>query len=148
MVKSCSAPDARVQCGSALPLKGKRSPDSHGVAGAAPLPESIRLPYLPSPEGPVGMGTTEIHCRSIVEHLFRQGRLDMYHSELDCATVGGAVPGSGPLKLPVPPEFRADAFAQSRELGVFDIGGPGSIPPAVPAAAIDLSGFEGVVLSQ
>ena len=100
---------------------------SSAIARAAQLPESIRLPYLPSPEGLVGMNTAQIRASFLLERLFKPDRVVLYHSELDRATVGGAVPGSGPLDLPAPAEFRSEFFAQRRELGVFNIGGPGGV---------------------
>lgn len=101
-------------------MKEKPSPDPHRTAGAIPPAESIRSPYLPSPEGLVGMSTAEIRSRFLPENLFKPDRVVIYHSELDRATVGGAVPGSGPLGLLAPPDFRADAFVQRREIGVFN----------------------------
>jgi len=106
-------------------VKGK--PEPRPVAGAALLAGSIRLPYLPNPEGLVEMDTAGIRACFLIENLFKSDRVVLYHSDLDRATVGGAVPGSGPLELLAPPEFRADAFAQRRELGVFNIGGTGIV---------------------
>jgi 4-deoxy-L-threo-5-hexosulose-uronate ketol-isomerase len=125
MVKPFSLPAGQLQDSPALPLNETSPLDPHRVAEPAHLPESIRLPYLPSPEGLAGMSTAEIRKRFLLGDLFESDRVVMYHSELDRATVGGIVPGSGPLELLAPPEFSSDSFAQRRELGVFNIGGPG-----------------------
>jgi 4-deoxy-L-threo-5-hexosulose-uronate ketol-isomerase len=71
------------------------------------------------------MSTAEIRRRFLLENLFESDRVVMYHSELDRATVGGIVPCSGSLELCAPPEFSSHFFAERRELGVFNIGGPG-----------------------
>jgi 4-deoxy-L-threo-5-hexosulose-uronate ketol-isomerase len=73
------------------------------------------------------MATAEIRRSFLIEDLFAPERIMIYHSEVDRAAVGGAVPGSAPLDLLAPPEFRSDAFAQRRELGVFNIGDPGAV---------------------
>lgn len=62
-------------------------------------PKSIRLPYLPAPEGLAVMSTAEIRRHFLLENLFESDRVVLYHSELDRATVGGIVPGSRPLEL-------------------------------------------------
>jgi len=125
MVESPSPPGGQLRHNLGLPLNEISSLDSHQVADPTHLTKSIRLPYLPSPEGLAGMSTAEIRRRFLLENLFESDRVVMYHSELDRATVGSIVPGSGPLELLAPPEFSSDFFAQRRELGVFNIGGPG-----------------------
>ncbi len=72
------------------------------------------------------MNTAEIRRRFLLENLFEKDRIAMYCTELDRATVGGIVPGTGPLELLAPLEFSSDFFAQRREFGVFNIGGPGT----------------------
>lgn len=89
------------------------------------FPESIRLPYLPSPEGLARMGTAEIRRRFLLENLFEKNRVVLYQSELDRAILGGIVPSSESLELLAPSQSCAESFAQRRELGVFNIGGPG-----------------------
>lgn len=125
MVKPFSVPVDRLRDSLAAPRDETSPLDPHRVAEPMHFPESIRLPYLPSPEGLAGMSTAEIRRRFLLEDLFESDRVIMYHSELDRATVGGIVPGSIPLELLAPPEFSSDSFAQRRELGVFNIGGPG-----------------------
>jgi 4-deoxy-L-threo-5-hexosulose-uronate ketol-isomerase len=125
MVKPLSMPIGQLQDSPTLPVKETSTLDTHRAAETVHLSESIRLPYLPSPEGLAGMSTAEIRSRFLLENLFESDRVVMYHSEIDRATVGGIVPGSGPLELLAPPEFWSDSFAQRRELGVFNIGGPG-----------------------
>jgi 4-deoxy-L-threo-5-hexosulose-uronate ketol-isomerase len=110
-----------------VPAQPDSSREPIGIA-AAPNPlTSMSLPYPPNPEGLARMGTAEIRKCFLLERLFAQDRIVLCHSEIDRATVGGAVPGSAPLELLAPSEFRSDYFAQRRELGVFNIGGPGVV---------------------
>jgi 4-deoxy-L-threo-5-hexosulose-uronate ketol-isomerase len=63
----------------------------------------------------------------VVERLFQSGRVLLHHWETDRTIIGGAVPGTRPLVLPVPSELRARHFNERRELGVINLGGPGRI---------------------
>jgi len=101
--------------------------DPLGSAGVLSSTVNINLPHAPNPEGLAIMGTAAIRNCFLLGDLFERDRIVLCHSEIDRATVGGAVPGSGPLALQAPSEFRADYFAQRRELGVFNIGGPGVV---------------------
>ena len=47
--------------------------------------------------------------------------------DLDRVALGGVVPTSAPIALPNPPELAAEFFLERRELGVVNIGGPGTI---------------------
>jgi len=90
-------------------------------------PISMSLPSPPNPSGLARMGTARIRNCFLLDHLFEPHRLILRHSEIDRATAGGAVPGSGPLELLAPSEFGSEYFTQRRELGVFNIGGPGVV---------------------
>ncbi len=127
MLKSSVVPDARAVGSPDAPSKeGSRADLSH----AARMPSSminVNLPHAPNPEGLACMGTASIRRCFLLEKIFVQDRIALHHSEIDRATVGGVVPGSGPLELQAPSEYRADFFTQRRELGVFNIGGPGVV---------------------
>jgi hypothetical protein len=60
MVKPLYLPVGQLQDGPAIPLDETWPLDPHRVAEPVHFPESIRLPYLPSPEGLAGMSTAEI----------------------------------------------------------------------------------------
>jgi len=88
---------------------------------------TMRLPYSPDPAGLARMSTAEVRGRFLLENLFELGRIALVHSDVDRASIGGAVPGPAPLVLEAPPEFGSEYFAERRELGVFNIGGPGIV---------------------
>ena len=109
--------------------------EASGPAGAATPPVAekkartvtAQLPPLPDPSGLARMSASEVRSRFLLQDLFEPGRIRITHTDLDRASVGGAVPASGPLALLPPAEFASDCFAERRELGLFNIGGPGAV---------------------
>jgi 4-deoxy-L-threo-5-hexosulose-uronate ketol-isomerase len=73
------------------------------------------------------MTTAELRETFLLESLFRAGELTLAYVDLDRAVIGGAVPTSAPLTLETQPELRAEFFCERRELGVFNVGGAGSV---------------------
>jgi len=73
------------------------------------------------------MTTREVRESLLVETLFRPGAVDMVYADADRAIVGSAVPGGAPLALEAADALRADFFCQRRELGVLNIGQPGTV---------------------
>jgi len=74
-----------------------------------------------------GMTTEEIRESFLVDTLFREDRISMVYSNADRAIVGSAVPATRTLSLESAPELRAETFCARRELGVLNIGGPGTV---------------------
>lgn len=73
------------------------------------------------------MTTAEIRASFLVGGLFTEDRISMVYCDVDRAIVGSAVPTSGALGLEAAPELRSTAFCERRELGVFNIGGGGTV---------------------
>jgi 4-deoxy-L-threo-5-hexosulose-uronate ketol-isomerase len=73
------------------------------------------------------MTTEEIRENFLIESLFKPDSIEMVYSEADRAIVGSAVPVNQTLALTSADELRADYFCQRRELGVLNIGRPGTI---------------------
>lgn len=73
------------------------------------------------------MSTDEIRESFLVDTLFREDGISMVYSDVDRAIVGSAVPATGTLTLESAPELRAETFCERRELGVLNIGGPGTV---------------------
>jgi 4-deoxy-L-threo-5-hexosulose-uronate ketol-isomerase len=74
-----------------------------------------------------GMTTEELRGAFLVEDLFAPGEVRLAHWEPERTIIGGAVPGSGPLRLEAPEEIKAGFFNERRELGVVNLGGPGTV---------------------
>lgn len=71
--------------------------------------------------------TSELREAFLLEDLFQVDYVKLVYSEIDRAVVGGIVPVKENLLLPTSKELAADYFAQRREIGVLNVGGPGQI---------------------
>jgi 4-deoxy-L-threo-5-hexosulose-uronate ketol-isomerase len=83
--------------------------------------------YSPNHVGYQRMGTGELRDTFLVETLFTPGKLELLYSDADRAVIGSAVPLQSPVALTADAELRAAYFCERRELGVLNIGGPGSV---------------------
>ena len=59
--------------------------------------------------------------------LFETGALNLLYCEVERAIMGAAVPTDQPLQLEAGKELAADYFCQRREIGVLNIGQPGTV---------------------
>ncbi len=73
------------------------------------------------------MTTDELREGHLIGGLFKPGEVVLSYTDVDRAIVGSAVPKREPLVLPVHKELASDFFAQRRELGLINIGGPGKV---------------------
>jgi 4-deoxy-L-threo-5-hexosulose-uronate ketol-isomerase len=73
------------------------------------------------------MNTEELRETFLLEDLFQPGEVEFAYVDLDRTVIGSAVPLAAPLKLETEPELRAEYFLERRELGVFNVGGSGSV---------------------
>lgn len=73
------------------------------------------------------LDTAGIRANFLVENLFDPGRIAMTYSHLDRTILGGAVPLATALMLETNKSVGADPFLARREMGIFNIGGPGRI---------------------
>jgi 4-deoxy-L-threo-5-hexosulose-uronate ketol-isomerase len=83
--------------------------------------------YLADPVRFERMSGAEIRESFLVESLFAEDRISLVYCDADRAVVGSAVPAGGRLSLQAVPELRADTFCARRELGVLNVGGPGTV---------------------
>ena len=82
------------------------------------LPDSIRARSLT---------TQELREAFLVQGLFKPDTLTLRHIDLDRVVLGGAVPCCDTLTLAAPESLAAGYFLERRELGVLNIGAPGSV---------------------
>lgn len=82
------------------------------------LPDSIRARSL---------STQQLRDGFLVEGLFKSDAVTLRHLDLDRVVLGGAVPRRGTLTLESPTSLAAEYFLERRELGVLNIGAPGSV---------------------
>ena len=83
------------------------------------------------------MTTEELRSTFLVDAHFQPGAITLSYIDLDRTVLGGAVPTTAPLKLETYPELRSDSFCERRELGVLNVGGPGTI--TVDGKSFDLN---------
>src|SRR5258708_30601475 len=73
------------------------------------------------------MNTEELRETFLLEGMLEPGEIEFAYVDLDRTVIGSAVPVSEELQLETEPELRAEYFLERRELGVFNVGGPGSV---------------------
>ena len=73
------------------------------------------------------MNTEELRESFLIENLFKPGELKLVYSDVERIIVGSAVPVNSPLELSSGKDVATEYFAQSREIGVINIGGDGKI---------------------
>jgi 4-deoxy-L-threo-5-hexosulose-uronate ketol-isomerase len=87
----------------------------------------MEVRYAPDPKHFERMNTAEVRQSFLVDDLFVPGELKLVYSDIDRLVIGSVVPTTTALSLEAGPELAADYFAQRREIGVFNIGGPGTV---------------------
>ena len=73
------------------------------------------------------MTTAELRETFLMEAAFVPGAITLAYVDLDRAVMGGAVPTEKALVLETYPELRSEYFCERRELGVFNVGGKGTV---------------------
>jgi 4-deoxy-L-threo-5-hexosulose-uronate ketol-isomerase len=69
----------------------------------------------------------ELRAAFLVEDLFAPDEVRLVHWEAERTILGSVVPRRSPLALEAPAEIAAPFFAARRELGVVNLGGPGTV---------------------
>ncbi|MBL3570078.1 5-dehydro-4-deoxy-D-glucuronate isomerase [Rhodovulum sulfidophilum] len=73
------------------------------------------------------MDTAALRRHFLAEGLFQDGRLRLVYTHYDRFVLGGAVPAGGRLTLDHVPETGTPGFLDRRELGIVNLGGPGTV---------------------
>ncbi len=82
---------------------------------------------MADPQRYLRMTTQELRDTFLLSGLNQPGAVNLFYLDLDRAVVGMAVPVTGPIALPAPPELRAEYFTERRELGALNVGGAGVV---------------------
>ncbi len=71
--------------------------------------------------------TQQIRDKFLLDGLVSPGKLECTYTHYDRMIIGAAYPSGQSLELATFPELRSDYFLERREIGIINIGGPGSI---------------------
>jgi len=69
----------------------------------------------------------ELRAAFLVEDLFAPDEVRLVHWEAERTILGSVVPRRGPLSLDAPADLSVPFFAARREVGVVNLGGPGTV---------------------
>jgi 4-deoxy-L-threo-5-hexosulose-uronate ketol-isomerase len=95
----------------------------------------MKLLQMADPIRYARMTSAELRETFLLEGMFTPERIDLAYVDLDRTVIGSAVPTTAALTLETQPELRADYFLERRELGVLNVGGPGTV-------SVDRASFE------
>ncbi|HKO18949.1 MAG TPA: 5-dehydro-4-deoxy-D-glucuronate isomerase [Acidobacteriaceae bacterium] len=96
----------------------------------------MKLLQMADPMRYARMTTEELRSTFLLAGMFQPGQIELAYVDLDRTVIGSAVPTSGALALETQPELRAEYFLERREIGVFNVGGAGTV--TVDGAAYEL----------
>ena len=87
----------------------------------------MKLLQMADPVRYARMTTEELRLTFLLDGMFKPGKIELAYVDLDRTVVGSAVPTSSALTLETQPELRAEYFLERREIGVFNVGGAGTV---------------------
>jgi 4-deoxy-L-threo-5-hexosulose-uronate ketol-isomerase len=87
----------------------------------------MKLLQMADPVRYTRMTTEELRSTFLLEGMFTPGKIELAYVDLDRAVIGSAVPTGSTLTLETQPELRAEYFLERREIGVFNVGGAGTV---------------------
>lgn len=88
---------------------------------------NYEIRYAAHPEDAKNYDTKRIRRDFLIEKIFAADEVNMVYSMYDRMIVGGAMPVSEQLKLEAIDPLKAPYFTTRREIGLFNVGGKGSV---------------------
>jgi 4-deoxy-L-threo-5-hexosulose-uronate ketol-isomerase len=88
---------------------------------------TVQTRHAVHPDHARRMGTDELRRHFLAEGLFATGEIRLIYTHYDRFVMGGAAPGGGELVLAEVSETRTPLFLDRREMGIVNIGGPGTV---------------------
>jgi 4-deoxy-L-threo-5-hexosulose-uronate ketol-isomerase len=88
---------------------------------------NYEIRYAAHPEDAKSYDTQRIRRDFLIEKVFAADEVNMVYSMYDRMVVGGAMPVKECLKLEAIDPLKADHFTTRREIGMFNVGGAGSV---------------------
>lgn len=88
---------------------------------------NYELRYAAHPEDAKAYDTKRLRRDFLIEKVFSADEVKMVYSMYDRMVVGGAMPVNESLKLEAIDPLKQPVFLMSRELGIYNVGGKGSV---------------------
>jgi len=96
----------------------------------------MKLLQMADPVRYARMTSEELRETFLLEGMFNPGKIEYAYVDLDRTVIGSAVPTGSALTLETQPELRAEFFLERRELGILNVGAPGTV--TVDGASFEL----------
>jgi len=87
----------------------------------------MKIHYFPSPTATNTLSTAELRDAFLLSGLFQPGEINAHYTDLDRMVVGAAMPTSSPLVLAPAKELGTSFFLERREIGILNVGAPGTV---------------------
>jgi 4-deoxy-L-threo-5-hexosulose-uronate ketol-isomerase len=87
----------------------------------------MKLHYFPTPEATNTLSTEQLRERFLISGLFQPGAVTAHYTDLDRQIVGAACPTTAALGLPTDRELGTAFFLERREIGILNLGAPGTV---------------------
>jgi len=101
--------------------------------------------YGAHPEDAKTYDTSRLRQEFLIQELFVPGKVNIVYSHVDRMITGGAVP-TQPIALEGGKEMGSEFFLERRELGVINIGGPGTV--TVDGSAYPMEKYDGLYVGM
>ncbi len=88
---------------------------------------NYELRYATNPTDSKAYDTERLRSEFLIEGLFVENETNIVYTLHDRMVVGGIVPVGKTLKLETIDPFKANYFLERREIGIINIGGPGTV---------------------
>jgi len=105
----------------------------------------MEVRYPANPEDFKSYDTARMRREYLIQELFVPGRAKLVYSHSDRLIVGGVTP-SEPVPLTAGDELRAEYFLERREMGIINVGGPGTV--TADGVRYDLKTKDGLYLGK
>jgi 4-deoxy-L-threo-5-hexosulose-uronate ketol-isomerase len=88
---------------------------------------NVTTRYAVDPAAANAMDTTALRENFMSDGMFAEGQINLIYTHYDRMIVGGAVPGKGKLVLDEVKECGTASILDRREMGILNIGAPGTV---------------------
>jgi 4-deoxy-L-threo-5-hexosulose-uronate ketol-isomerase len=87
----------------------------------------MKLHYFPLPKDANTLSTEQLRETFLVVGLFQPGQITAHYTDLDRMIIGGVLPASTPIVMPVFKATGSNFFLERREIGILNLASPGVI---------------------